>query len=86
MPLAVHADALVVPESSLVMREDQKTVFVAAADNTVQQRILTVGFVEDGWVEVLDGIQEGETIVVAGQNKLRDGVQITPAVAGDGGE
>jgi len=84
MPLTVHTDVLAVPESSLVMREDQKTLFVVGADNIVQQRVLTVGFVENGWAEVLAGVQEGESIVVAGQNKLRDGVEIAPA--GDGGQ
>ena len=84
VPTQVHTGVLAVPETALVMREDQKTVYVVGADNKVQQRVLTVGFVDGGWVEVLDGVQEGETIVTAGQNKLRDGVEITPT--GDGGQ
>lgn len=84
VPTQVHAGVLAVPETALVMREDQKTVYVVGADNKVQQRVLTVGFVDGGWVEVLGGVQDGETIVTAGQNKLRDGVEITPT--GDGGQ
>lgn len=74
---AFHKNALVVPESALVMREDQKTVFVVLPDNTVQQRVLTLGYVGDGWAEVLDGLQEGDQIVVSGQNKLSDGVRVS---------
>lgn len=84
IPTQVHAGVLAVPETALVMREDQKTIYVVGADNKVQQRVLKVGFSDGGWIEVLEGIQDGETIVTAGQNKLRDGVEITPT--GDGGQ
>lgn len=80
----VHPNALVIPESALVMRDDQKTVFVVGADNKVQQRILKLGFVGDGLAEVLAGVSQGETIVVEGQNKVKDGAEVT--VAKDGGE
>ncbi|MEG6584524.1 efflux RND transporter periplasmic adaptor subunit [Dendrosporobacter sp. 1207_IL3150] len=83
IPTKVHAGVLAIPESALVMRDDQKTVFVVGADNVVQQRVLKVGVVEAGWVEILEGVNEGESIAAAGHNKLRDGVQITPS--GDGG-
>lgn len=73
---AVHKNVLAVPESALVMREDQKTVFVVLPNNIVQQKVLTLGYVGDGWAEVLDGIDEGARIVISGQNKLRDGAKI----------
>lgn len=72
----VHSDALVIPESALVMLEDQKTIFVVGADNKVQQRVLQLGFVGDGMAEVLEGLKQGETIVVAGQNKIKDGAEV----------
>jgi membrane fusion protein, multidrug efflux system len=73
-----HPDALVVPESSLVLFEDQRTVFVLVGDQ-VQQRKLKLGYVGDGWAEVLSGLNPGDMIVVAGQNTTRDGsrVQVT---------
>ena len=75
--IKVHPNALVIPESALVMREDQKTVFVVDADNKVQQRILKLGFVGDGLAEVLEGVSQGESIVVEGQNKIKDGAEVT---------
>lgn len=81
---AGHAKALVVPESALVLREDQKTVYVVVQDNRVQQRLLKIGYLGGGWAEVLEGLQEGERIVVAGQNKVRDGAQIAPPEGGAG--
>jgi RND family efflux transporter MFP subunit len=67
---------LAIPEGSLVMREDQKTVFVVREGNTVMQRVLKLGDAAGGWVEVREGLQEGDRIVVTGQHKLKDGTTI----------
>ncbi|MEN6411656.1 MAG: efflux RND transporter periplasmic adaptor subunit [Veillonellales bacterium] len=82
IPTRVHQNVLAIPESALVMREDQKTVFVVDADNKIQQRILKLGYVGDGWAEVLEGVIEGDTIVIAGQNKVKDGIEVSPAKEG----
>ena len=78
----VRPKRLAVPEAALVMREDQKSVFVVTADNKIQQKILKLGYVGGGWAEVLEGVNEGQRIVVAGQNKLRDGSTIDAPSAG----
>ena len=69
-------NVLAIPESALVMREDQKTVFVATEENRVVQRVLKLGDAAGGWVEVLSGLKEGERIVIAGQHKLKDRASI----------
>ena len=69
-------NVLAVPESALVMREDQKTVYVVADGNRVVQKVLKIGDAAGGWVEVLSGVTEGERIIVAGQHKLKDGASI----------
>lgn len=79
----VHSGVIAIPENALVMREDQKTAFVLTDDNKVQQRLLKLGYVGDGWAEVLEGVTAGETIVVAGQNKVKDGALVTPVKEGD---
>lgn len=77
VPSKPHVGVLAVPEGAIVMREDQKTVFVVLADNKVQQRVVNLGYVGGGWAEILGGVGEGDKIVVAGQNKLKDGAGIT---------
>ncbi len=76
IPGVIHKNALVVPERALVMREDQKTIYVVTAENKVQQRMLKLGYVGDGWAEVLEGLADGERIVIDGQNKLKDGSRV----------
>lgn len=80
----MHKNAVAVPQSSLVMREDQKTVFVLLDNGIVQQRLLKLGYIGNGWVEVLDGVQEGDTIVVSGQNKIHDGAKVTNGSSPEG--
>ena len=75
-------NVLAVPESALVMREDQKTVFVVTAENRVVQKVLKLGDAAGGWVEVLSGLAEGERIVVGGQHKLKDGASVRLGEAG----
>lgn len=82
-PGQVRKNVVAVPEGALVMREDQKTVFVVLADNKAQQRLLKLGYVGGGWAEVLDGVKEGDTIVTGGHNKLKDGATIAPPGAGE---
>lgn len=77
-----HPKVITVPESALVMREDQKTVFVVSADNKIQQRLIKPGYIGDGLVEVLEGLTDGESIVVDGQNKVKDGAAVSPVKDG----
>jgi len=71
-------NALVVPESALVLFEDQQTVFVVTGDQVVQRK-LRLGYIGNGVAEVLSGLNLGDLIVVKGQNTIRDGskVQVT---------
>ena len=85
IPGLVHSNVLVVPERALVMRGDQKTVYVVTSENKVQQRVLKLGYVGDGWAEVTEGLQDSDRIVVAGHNKLKDGSSINAPSAKEGG-
>ena len=66
-------DAVAVPEKALLAYADKQYVFVLQDDGTVAQRGVTLGEREAGWVEVADGLKEGDTIVVDGTMNLRDG-------------
>ena len=67
---------LTIPMNAIVMRDDQQTVFVADAQGVVQRRVLALGYSDDKVAEVLSGLDEKDTIVVEGHNKLREGSRI----------
>lgn len=75
-------NALVIPQSAIVMREDQRTVFVLDQDNFVKRKVLITGYIGNGLVEVLGGLEENERIVIGGQNKIREGSKVKIDEAG----
>ena len=64
------------------MREDQRTVFVIDKDDFVKRKVLTTGYIGNGIVEVLEGIEENDRIVIGGQNKIREGSKVKIDEAG----
>ena len=71
------ADAVIVPLGTLVSRDQQFYAFVVNdADGTVQQRQVTRGVEGLSGVEILSGVEPGETVVVEGQNRLVDGTPV----------
>ena len=71
-------DALVLPEQALVPQGEDQYVF-RVLDGKATRTKVELGQRRDGRVEVLKGVAPGETIVTAGQLKLRDGVPVTLA-------
>lgn len=68
-------DVLVVPRDALALDSLGDTVFVAA-DGVAQRRSLELGLRNDVQLEVLVGLEEGERVVVVGQDGLSDGTPI----------
>lgn len=57
------------------MRDDQRTVYVVENGIAVR-KVLSVGYIGEETVEILGGITESDTIIVGGQNKVREGGQV----------
>jgi len=75
--LSPRPDALLVPAGAIVSRGGGEGVYVVdEGTSTVVLRSITTGLSADGRVEVVDGLERGERVVVAGANLLRDGGQI----------
>lgn len=58
-------DSLVIPESSILDTGNRKVVFVAQSEDTFVKRDVVVGQQADGYVQILSGLQPGETVVTA---------------------
>ena len=79
--------ALTVPASSILQRGQLTAVFVVDKDGRARFRPVTTGETVDGRVEVLAGVDPGETIVAGPPPDLQDGmpVKARPAAAPAGG-
>ena len=78
---SVREAALVVPEEALVPLGDKQFIvkLVAGSQGLVSQRVpAQIGQRADGKVELLAGVAEGDTVVLAGQGRLMraDGVPV----------
>ncbi len=67
--------ALGVPSAAILNRGGKSIVFVAQDGRALQREVQT-GLQNDGWTEVLSGLEAGETVVVEGQSQLRDGMSV----------
>jgi membrane fusion protein, multidrug efflux system len=70
-----HNDALSVPKLALVEEGGLRSVFVAEAD-TVRKVEVNAGLYDELFVEILDGVEDGQYVVTAGQGGLRTGSHI----------
>lgn len=65
-------DAVVLPREAIVRELRDAHVFIASG-TVAKKRPVTLGLEEGGLVQVLTGVQPGETVVTAGQGGLKDG-------------
>ncbi len=68
---------LTMPADSLVEKDGKYFAYAVKADGeTVERREVTRGQTVDGITQILSGLSEGETVVVAGQTALSEGAKI----------
>ena len=76
-----NTSRMAVPESAVRVEAGLTNVFVVTADQRVESRRVVVqsGRGEEGWVDVVEGVLEGEAIVTGTDEILEDGdpVQVT---------
>lgn len=68
--------AMVVPEQAIVPRGEERYVFRVVDGKAALTRV-RVGQRRAGDVEIVDGLSAEDTVITAGQLKLRDGVPVT---------
>jgi Fe2+ transport system protein FeoA len=64
-----------VPKIAVVNDKGEDVVYVDAG-GTAERRVVTLGFVDETYAEVIEGVSEAEPVVVRGQRSLRHGQPI----------
>ncbi len=77
IPLGAARTALTVPKDALIQGRNGWTVFVAE-ENKAQPRPVQLGTPMGDRYEVLNGLLDGDLVVVRGNERLRPGQDITP--------
>ena len=68
-----------VPQSAVLTRNGEQYVFVLREDGTVERRVVKIGLLNDVSEEILEGLTEGEKVVLTNQDKLQDGMKVKVA-------
>ncbi len=81
MTLRTLSNAIVIPQSAMIIRGNERSVYVVKADATVEARPVQPRY-SAGEVVAVDGLEPGEKVVVEGKQNLRPGsaVRETPYV------
>ena len=65
--------SLLVPEQAIVPERSKQFVFVVGEGDVVERREVTTGRRRPGEVEILDGLADGERVIIEGTQKVRPG-------------
>lgn len=71
----VRNDTLLVPRSAVVQEDAESAVFVVK-DGVASRRTVSVGYSNNGNVEVTNGVKAGEQVVTVGQASLKEGSKV----------
>ncbi|MFC5473469.1 MdtA/MuxA family multidrug efflux RND transporter periplasmic adaptor subunit [Paraherbaspirillum soli] len=82
MLLDTRQGATVIPSAAIQRGSSGNFVYVLKADSSVAIRPVTTGPVEAEITAIEQGIAPGETVVVDGLDKLRDGAKVEPVKRG----
>lgn len=75
--LREEAPLLLVPEQALVPQQARQFLFVVR-DGTVDQREVQIGRRTPGRVEITEGLEEGELVIIEGTQRVRAGSRVEP--------
>lgn len=76
--LSSRDNALLVPDEAIFAEGDQMLVFVVKPDSTVTRTPIKIGSRQPGSVEILSGLEVGQSVVSAGHQKLYEGAKVMP--------
>ena len=69
--LVEKPQTLVIPKNAVIEEGGSKFIFVIQGNEAFRRSIVT-GYEQDPFIEILEGVSEGDPVVVRGQESLRD--------------
>ncbi len=71
-----QSQSIMIPEEALVTSEDRKYVFLLQDGNIVKQQPVVIGRRRPGAIEILEGLEIGQKIIIEGTLKLQDNSKV----------
>lgn len=73
---AQQVNAVVVPSEAIVYRNGLNSVWTVDAEGNAKRKIVQVGVQFNGEVQILEGVEVGDLVMVEGQSKMNDGDKV----------
>ena len=70
--------ALGIPRAAVLSDQSGNFVYVVSAENKVERRPVKLGQSTPALAVILDGLKQGETVILEGLQRARPGIQVTP--------
>jgi RND family efflux transporter MFP subunit len=70
MVVKVRPEILAVPESAIVYDSEERPYIFVQKDGVYEPRSVHLGLVQEGWVEVLSGLEQNQSVVTQGAYEL----------------
>lgn len=67
---------LFVPKDSVIEKNGKTSLFVIDSENKAQERQIKLGLRNDAYIEILEGIEEGDVVAVNNLARLRNGLEV----------
>ncbi len=76
LELGAVEKAVLIPEKALVITPTEKQVVFVVEENKAKLRKVVIGLEQDHKVQIISGVKSGEKVVIAGNERLKDGVSV----------
>jgi RND family efflux transporter MFP subunit len=74
-------EALLIPDTAIATDQSRKIVFVVKDDNTVEERPVVLGSLDEGLRVIRGGLKAEDHVIVNGLQRARVGAKVTPKMA-----
>ena len=74
-------DALLLPDTAIASDQSRKVVFVVKDDDTVEERQVTLGPLDEGLRVIREGLKPEDRVIVDGLQRARVGAKVSPHAA-----
>jgi RND family efflux transporter MFP subunit len=83
VPASPPFEALLLPDAAIGTEQVRKFVYVVDGENTVQQKYVTLGALDNGLRVILKGVEAGDRVIVNGLMRARPGIKVAPVREGE---
>jgi RND family efflux transporter MFP subunit len=74
-------EALLIPDTAIATDQSRKIVFVVKDDNTVEERPVVLGSLDEGLRVIREGLKAEDHVIVNGLQRARVGAKVIPKMA-----